>query len=383
MNMKKKWPNIGLVTFPLSRAGNIPLSNLVDILSTFSTCVHVITGNEANIYPKEHRQVRVYRIDHKTGANALTRIISYIGTQLRICYQLARLTRDVKLWVFFIGGEGLLLPMVTAKLLRRQVLLALAGFPESLDKEEKDSLFKITGLLARMNLGLSDRIIVYSERIIVERNLEKHRDKIFLAHEHFLNFDAFKIQKPLSKRQNLVGYIGNLSRAKGITNLLEAIPRILERESGVRFLIGGEGELRSNVEEYLSKGNLSARVQFTGWIPHDDIPKCLTELKLLVLPSYTEGLPNIILEAMACGTPVLATAVGAIPDVVEDSETGFIMEDNSAEGIARNISRVLNHPNLKEITMKARALIEKEYTYEVVLEKYRNILAGLKIMNLS
>ncbi len=375
MNMKKERQNIGLVTFPISKTGNIPLSNLVDILSAFSTCVYVITGNEANIYPKEHRQVRVYRIDHKTGKNALTRVISYIYTQLRICYQLVRLSRDVKLWFFFIGGEGLLLPIVTAKLLRRQVLLALAGFPESLSKEEKDSLFKITGLLARINLALSDRIIVYSERIITERNLEKHRNKISIAYKHFLDFDAFKMQKPLSERPNLVGYIGRLSKAKGITNLMEAIPKILERESGAHFLIGGEGELRSKVEEYLSKGDLSTKVKFTGWIPHEDVPKCLTELKLLVLPSYTEGLPNIVLEAMACGTPVLATAVGAIPDVVKDCETGFILEDNSPECIARNISRVLNHPNLEEITRNARALVEKEYDYNVVMEKYRGILA--------
>ncbi|MBT9132838.1 MAG: N-acetyl-alpha-D-glucosaminyl L-malate synthase [Syntrophomonadaceae bacterium] len=80
---------------------------------------------------------------------------------------------------------------------------------------------------------------------------------------------------------------------------------------------------------------------------------------------------------MVFGTPVLATPVGAIPDVIKDSETGFIMENNSPECIARNIIRALNHPNLKEITKNARALVEREFTYEKAVERYRNILVSL------
>ena len=74
--------------------------------------------------------------------------------------------------------------------------------------------------------------------------------------------------------------------------------------------------MKDNIEAYLVKNNLSDTVKLTGWIPHGELPKYLNELKLLVVPSYTEGLPNIVLEAMACGTPILETSVGGIPDFI-------------------------------------------------------------------
>ena len=76
--------------------------------------------------------------------------------------------------------------------------------------------------------------------------------------------------------------------------------------------------------------------------------------------------------------PVLATSVGAIPDVIKDEEAGFIMEDNSPECIAENVRRALEHPNLDEIVKNARKLIEEEYTYEAAVERYRTILKELQ-----
>lgn len=112
---------------------------------------------------------------------------------------------------------------------------------------------------------------------------------------------------------------------------------------------------------------------------HNKFPDYLN--KLFVLSSYTEGLPYTILEAMASGTPVLATPVGAIPDVIKDGETGFIMENNSPECIAKNVIRALEHPNPEEIIKNARALVEKKFTHKAAVERYRKILENLGVKN--
>lgn len=140
------------------------------------------------------------------------------------------------------------------------------------------------------------------------------------------------------------------------------------------MLIGGDGSLKDSIVATLQDEGLTARVDLPGWISHDDLPAYLNQLRLLVLPSYTEGLPNIMLEAMACGTPVLATPVGAIPDVIRDEKTGFIMEDNSPECIAENVVRALEHPDLEEIAEVGRRFVGEEFTFERAVERWREVL---------
>jgi len=377
--MKKAKLNIGLVTFHVMGGGVTSLSNIIDILCSMSNSLHIITASKATIFTERNygKNVHVYRVDYKAWGSILARVAKFSYAQLKISYRLLKLSKKVDLWLFF-SGEYSLLPMITAKSLRQNAIFVPAGSSSKSGRATNDILAKPVPFLERGNYLLSSKIILYSERLIQEWGLEKYRGKILVAHKHFLNFGKFKIEKLLSERDNLLGYIGRLSQEKGILNFIEAITKVLEMRDDIRFLIGGDGPLRTKVELYLNAENLNTKVKFAGWIPHDELPKCLNDLKLLILPSYTEGLPNIMLEAMACGTPVLATPVGAIPDIIKDGETGFIMENNSLECIARNVIRALNNPNLEEITRNARALVEKEYTYEAAVEGYRKILDSLK-----
>jgi len=374
-NMKKDCPNVGIVTFPIHDSGITPLSNLINILGSLSCDIHLITGNAGYAFFKESNQIRTYGIEHREGTNAFNRVIKYVWTQLKFSPILIKIARDVDFFIFFQGGQDLVIPMLTAKLLGKNVVLVFECSAVEVRRARKDIFFKPLSFLVKTNSIFSNTIIVYSERLIKEYGLEKHRNKILVAPRHFLDFNRFKVEKQLSERDDLVGYIGRLCEERGALEFARAIPKVLEERGEVTFLIGGDGHLRNSIEKYIDKKRLNHKIKVSGWIPHERLPSYLNELKLLVLPSYTEGLPNIMLEAMACGTPVLATAVGGIPDIIRNGHTGFLMKENSPYCIAENVIRALGNPSLERIAKNARVLVEREFTYEAAIERYRRVLS--------
>jgi glycosyltransferase involved in cell wall biosynthesis len=266
--------------------------------------------------------------------------------------------------------------MITAKLLGKKVVLAFSGSSVETLKSANDGSFKMLIPVSRFTMFLSNKIILYSPNNIQEFGLEKYQNKIEIASKHFLDFSKFKLKKTYSERDNLVGYIGRFSEEKGILNLLKAIPLVITNVD-VKFLVIGDGQLRKDIVDYIHLHKLDSNVQVTGWINHDDLPNYLNELKLLVLPSYTEGLPNIMLEAMACGTPVLANAVGSISDIITNGQNGFIMTDNSPECIAKNIITILESSDIEKILDNGNTLVKNQFNFDSAFKRYVNIMEKL------
>jgi glycosyltransferase involved in cell wall biosynthesis len=183
----------------------------------------------------------------------------------------------------------------------------------------------------------------------------------------------FNVQKPINRRSNKIGFIGRLSVEKGILEFVQATIKLIKTNSmEMTIIIGGDGELKNQIEQSIH--DYRNKIEVLDWIPHESLGQYLNDMKLLVIPSYTEGLPNIMLEAMACGTPVLATPVGSIPDYIIDRETGFIMETNKPDCIVSNIIRSLSNPSLEQIAEKAHIIIENEFSFKKAKEKYGEIL---------
>ena len=288
------------------------------------------------------------------------------------------MAKNVDSWLFFIGGESLVLPIISAKITQKPAILLFAGSDLKSLESGNGGIIAIFRLFSEINRILADKLIVYSSLLISEWNLEKYRHKILIAHEHFLDFTTFTITTPLPDRPPLLGYIGRLTEEKGARNFALALLLLLGNREDLRVLIGGDGELREAISASLREGGVAARVDLPGWVSRDDLPRYLNQLRLLVLPSYTEGLPNIMLEAMACGTQVLATPVGVIPDVIIDGKTGFIMGNNSPECIAENVIRVLSSPDLERIAEDGRRFVEENFTFEKTVENWKRILQGIE-----
>lgn len=376
--------NICVVTLPfVDPVGEVILANFIDILEPLSNDLFAITGKFPDRPNKKIHVIRIKSDDKKQLT--LIRVIKHIIKQLKTTFNLIKISKQIDIVIFYIGTRIDLLPVLTAKLLGKRTVLAATGLPSKHAKISSGRLFDmdrivfplIFKMLENINFHLADQIAVESEMAIDFMGLEKYRKKISINGALYMDLDNFKVKKDLKDKRNIIGYVGRLSPEKGVMSFAKVIPLILKEKDDLEFLMGGNGPLFDKIKNELKSNGSYDKVELTGWIPHDELPNYLNELKLIILPSYSEGLPGIVQEGMACGAVVLATPVGGVPDLIKDGETGFILENNSPECIARNVIRALEHPNLNEIVENARKLIEEEYSYEVMVRKCRESLNEL------
>ncbi len=375
---------------PLAASDSInTIAGTLNILEPLARQLFAITGNfpESAVASEKVRIINTQSIG-MTSQPVLMRIPKFVILQLKMAYRLVQIASKIDVVFLGAGASTLFLPALAAKLMRKKIVSLRPG-TDSLQKTSevtyqktlfgmgKHVFLPIIGILERLNYSLSDKIVVFRSDVTV-KILEKYREKLLLGGSRFfVDITSFKMEQDPSKRGNIVGYIGRFEEIKGVMNFIKAIPMVLEKTS-INFILGGDGSLRSEIEKQIKDANLGARVTLTEWIPHDRLPQYLNRMKLLVIPSHTEVGPNLLFEAMACATPVLSWPIGVIPDVIREGETGFIMENNSPECIAQNIIRALSFPRLDQIARAARQLIEREYTYEAAVDRYRRILASLK-----
>lgn len=157
----------------------------------------------------------------------------------------------------------------------------------------------------------------------------------------------------------VIGTVAMLYPTKGIRFLITAARRVLARYPEARFVIVGEGPHRSELEELVSRANLSARVSFVG--RHDDVRRILGAFDLFVLPSVKEGLPYAVLEAMAAARPIVATRVGGIPEIIMHGRSGLLVPPGEAEPLAEAIISLLADPqDARQMGEEARKSIMRE-----------------------
>ena len=365
---------IGVISPVMSKANVNPFSNLINILiSIHGSLSPIITVNEGVKFVSDIPES--LKIVYKSKNNIFLRLFYHLWFQLKITYSLL-MNKDVDLWIFYLG-EVFILPNIAAKVIGKKTILIMGSRAEKDIEHQNGCTMNLVILIKNLNLRLFSKIILYSSSLINSWGLQKHRDKVLIAGEHYIDLNRFKVMTKLGERSNRIGYIGRLSEEKGVMNFLESISLLNITTNQLNILLGGDGRLTTTIGEFIRSKRLDHIIEMSGWIDHHDLPKYLNTLKLLVLPSYTEGLPNIMLEAMACGTPILATPVGAIPDLIIDGCTGFIMENNSPDIIAKNIKKALGHPNLGSISVNSRLLIEQEFSYQNVARRWKEIIDTL------
>jgi len=179
----------------------------------------------------------------------------------------------------------------------------------------------------------------------------------------------------------IISYVGRLSRQKGLDTLVKAINQLQERLSLFKVYIVGDGELKPMLQNMVCEYGLEDKITFTGAIPN--VVDYYQRSWIIVMPSYYEGLPLVLLEAIACGVPVVASPVGGILDVLGPpvnpgtasgyaiAERGIFVEPANADAVAAALYLLSTDQLLRErLSQNARAHIKKYYTLDQVIKKY-------------
>lgn len=351
---------------------NILIEKLISVLRPIVTKMVVITGNMADDNSLDIN-TKIVNVGWEHPKGLLFTLVNNIFLQLRYSYHILVKARKIKTIIYFLGGSAFPLPIIISRFMRKRIYLIVTHSTSQIAKRiyPNFAISLITRSLERLNYYLCHQLIVYSPNMTKDMGLELYRNKTVIAYEHFVDFSLFYKNKEVTQRKYSVGFVGRLSEEKGIFNLLNAM-LLLPPE--LNLIVCGDGGLRGSVEEYIQANRLNDRVKLTGWIDNKCLPHFLNDMKILIIPSYTEGLANIMYEAMACGTPVLASPVGAIPDFVRNGETGFLLKSNKPEDIASGLLKALNSPKLQEIVYNSIALTHEFFSIEKAIERYRSVL---------
>jgi glycosyltransferase involved in cell wall biosynthesis len=163
----------------------------------------------------------------------------------------------------------------------------------------------------------------------------------------------------LPRHAPLVGNVAALVPHKGQKHLIEAAIAVLRQVPDARFVIAGEGELRPQLERTIKEHRLEKHVLLTGFRP--DVLSLHKAFDVFVMSSVTEGLGTSLLDAMAAGKPVVTTTAGGIPEVVADSETGFLVPPRDYRAMADALIRLLKDPELRQRMGQAGLLRARRY----------------------
>lgn len=250
---------------------------------------------------------------------------------------------------------------------------------------------KLYVALNKRVLRYFDRVIAVSPRIrdevlangVAPENVQLIHNAIVMENyqRHLATQGEFRAQFGLSQDAFVVAAVGRLSPEKGQADLLRASAPLMRSYRRLHVALVGDGPDRDRLRSVVLELGIADRVVFTGHLV--DVRPVFRDTDLLALTSYTEGFPNVILEALSMEVPVVATDVGGVPDIVENGVTGALVPAGDISGIARAIEHTLQDPQwARQTALQGQARVAAQFQFarrvEKVQQLYREVMAGRK-----
>ena len=202
----------------------------------------------------------------------------------------------------------------------------------------------------------------------------KYWSRLVVVHCGLL--DEFLLTPPetISDSKKLV-CIGRLCPEKGHVLLLEAVQKLVAQGTDVEVTMIGDGSLRADLEAKVAQWEVSRNVHFVGWQSTEQVRSCLQASRGLLLPSFAEGLPIVIMESLAMGRPVITTWIAGIPELVEHGVNGWLIPAGSLDALVDAMSKALNTPVIELYAMgcRGREKVLREHNARIEARKLADL----------
>lgn len=269
---------------------------------------------------------------------------------------------------------------ILKKILRRELIIEIHGdWVEGtfLSKKRKLEFLKrkIVPCAARFSLKNADKIRAVSEHT-KKLAQEISRDKPYFIFPAFTDLDIFLKQENV-KFDNYILFVGHLEKVKGIEYLIDAFNKANKEFPDFKLILVGKGGEKKNYESRITNYKLCDRIKFTGELPLEEVQDIMKNCYCLILPSLSEGLPRVLMEAMALGKPVIVSNVGGIPDLIKDNYNGFLTEPKNSNDLYQKMKILLRDKNLAiQMGERGRQFIKQNFSNEKYIDNY------IKMINL-
>lgn len=171
-------------------------------------------------------------------------------------------------------------------------------------------------------------------------------------------------------------FLSRIEEAKGIGDLLEAMPRILERFPNAKLIVAGTGGWLEQAKIKVEELGLAEHVSFSGYVRGSDKLFLMSESHIFIFPSYSEGCPVSVLEALASGLPIIYTGVGALPDILNEDVNGLLIPVRSPDAIANAVATLAESGDMRSRMRDNNLDLAKQFDLSIIHDKLENIYAG-------
>ncbi len=298
---------------------------------------------------------------------------SLLRKLVKVCHE-----RKVEIWHAHDYKSNVLGLLVKRRIPSLRLITTLHGWVQ---KTWKTPLYYT---IDKFCLSRYDEVIAVSDDLFDQAlKLRVPQEKLSLIHN---GIDTQEFKRSMTREEArkalgmptdafLIGGLGRLSKEKGFDLLIRAVENLIQEGLDLELWIGGEGQQREKLEQQFS-GTASGRVKLLGLI--EDPKVFFQALDLFVLSSIREGLPNVLLEAMALETPVLSTRVAGIPSLIAHQEHGVLIDSASADELIGGI-KALHGENPAIMARNARTRIEADFDFQVRMQKIAAIYDGSSV----